>query len=146
MLKSVKYLTSLLTVALLGLLELSNSSFFFGIKPNFVLALSLAFSRVEKSWLKRLLLVLVGAFSLKFYPAVDIHNIAFAIVTFLAIVLIDYLPWRESLNIVATVALATFFLNISGFSYKVFLIETFYNVVLTAAFWGLIKKLYDGKE
>lgn len=115
-----------------ALLQLTSFTFLWGVKPNLTLILILLFSVAVRSWTYRLILLVVGGTFLKFYAGKDISTFIFPLITMLAILLTDYLPWQSAINYSLAVITATVILNIPGSSLGIVFLEAVYNLVL---FW-----------
>ncbi len=82
---------------------------------------------------------------MKFEPGIDIGNLTFIIVSLIAILLIEYLPWQKPISAALAVTLATLAMNFSNFSYYSFIKEAVFNLALVFIIIGLTRYLY-GKE
>ena len=49
---------------------------------------------------------------------------------FLALALIDFLPWREIANSASALVIGTLLIDVGGFQFNVFLMEALYNLSL----------------
>ena len=127
------FFTSLGAVFLGALIQ--NSSFaILGVKPNLVLVVILAFGLLEKDWLKRSILVLLGMATLIIEPSLGLKTMLTMAIFFLALALIDFLPWKEIANSASALSIGTLLINISGFQLGVFFMEAAYNLSLLGLF------------
>src|SRR3990167_6548332 len=92
------FLVSLTLSVLLPLIQTSSLILWFGIKPNLVLALLIAFALVERDWLRRLAVTFTALFILNFAPSITLFGFYIAAVFLLAQVLLDLLPWQPLVN------------------------------------------------
>ncbi len=142
MLKYVRYLGSLVLLALASLLQQESFFFIGGIKPNLALALLIALSRFHSSWTGRILLMATTVLFLKFQPGWDPDILIFAFGSLIAILLIDSLPWLQEISIILGIVLLTLILNLTGFELKNFLLESLENLVISFSALWLLRKVY----
>lgn len=132
---------------LVGLVALgqSTSLFFWGVKPNLTLVLILALGVITKSWFRRIILIVIGAFFLKFSPLINLNDFLFIATVLLALAILDYLPWRKIISLGLLLGAATFVLNLQTFDFPRFLIELSLNLGF-ALIVVLVLKLTYAKE
>ena len=123
------FCTSLVAVFLSAFIQNSNFAIL-GVKPNLVLVVILAFGLLEKDWLKRAILVLLAIATLIIEPGLGLKTILIMSIFFLALALIDFLPWREIANSASALVIGTLLIDVGGFQFNVFLMEALYNLSL----------------
>lgn len=136
------YVLSLIAIALVGLWQLSSLAYVGGLKPNWLLVILLTLSQINRSWFFRFLSVLLGTFFIKFREMFNFSDLIFPLTVLSGMALIDYLPWPSGITPFLVVILATFIINLENFQSQVFLLETVYNLLLTALFFWLISKIH----
>ena len=108
------FCTSLVAVFLSAFIQNSNFAIL-GVKPNLVLVVILAFGLLEKDWLKRAILVLLAIATLIIEPGLGLKTILIMSIFFLALALIDFLPWREIANSASALVIGTLLIDVGGF-------------------------------
>lgn len=136
---------SVLLVAGAALFQLTNLAYFGGIKPDLTLVLILVFSIFDRSWIYRLILLIVGGTLLKFYSGLDIQALVFPFAALLSILLIDYLPALGFISYSLAALVGTAVLSVPGFSPPVLLTEAVYNLLLLWAFYYIVSRIYAKK-
>ncbi|MEX2054327.1 MAG: hypothetical protein WD883_02195 [Candidatus Colwellbacteria bacterium] len=115
-----------------------NSHFaLWGVKPNLVLVAIVALALFEKDWLRRTIAVLLGAALLVLEVAFGFDTIFSLGVFFIALALVDFLPWRPLLNGTVAISIATLIINLGGFQLGVFALELIYNLVILFALFAM---------
>ncbi|MEK7168342.1 MAG: hypothetical protein AAB707_01355, partial [Patescibacteria group bacterium] len=103
----MKFFTLILLVGLLTFFQVLGFSVF-GVKPNLALAVVIAASFFIASFWEGFLLVVLAALILKFSPGFAMEILVFALIGTGAIIIKNYLPWRNFLNNLFLVAAGTF--------------------------------------
>ncbi len=146
-----RFASSIITVILVSLLQTSNI-FILGVKPNLPLVCLIILSLINKSWVERLILIFLSIVLLNFYPpsisnlTLDFPMIFFTVITILAILAMDFMPWAHLLNLIIVVAFASILLNIYNFDLRVVILESSYNMILALIIFTLIPSTYVEQE
>ncbi len=130
--------TSLLLIFLGAITQNSNFALW-GVKPNLVLAVIVAFSLIDKDWLKRSVAALLGAALLILEPSLGFETLFLLSILFLAMILVDILPWQPLLNGLAALIICVLTISINGFQLNVFLTELILDVAIT----GVVLALFN---
>ena len=123
------FLSSLGAVVLGAIIQNSNFAIL-GVKPNFVLVIILAFGLLESDWLKRFILVLLAIATLIIEPNIGIETILAALIFVIALILLDFLPWKGVANSALDLTICTLLINLNVFRFGVFFTEAIYNLSL----------------
>jgi len=130
--------TSLFLVVSGALIQ--NSHFvLWGVKPNIVLTAIVAAAIFEKDWLRRSIVVLLGASLLALEPSFGFETLFALAIFFLALALVDFLPWQRLPNGLVAIAIASLAINLNGFQLGVFTIELIYNLILFLLLFALFE-------
>ena len=130
----------LLLIIFAAFLQLTNFFNFFGVKPNFSLAVLAAIAATGVVFREYLLLALLSAVLLKFKPGFDAGALAFAITAFAIFAANRYLPWNRFLNNFVLIIGATFLLQLTISPVKINFLETAYNLALSAVILMILPK------
>ncbi len=136
------FIASLIVTIGASLLQGTNLMMFGIVKPNLPLALLPVLATLDRSWIRRSILILTSALILKFSPGLEWLDIIFIGSLYIAIFLIDYLPWRQILNLVIGVMIASVMLNLISFNLLPLIYELAFNIVLASIFLGITKLIY----
>ncbi len=132
----MKFFGVLLLLLLAGLLQNTEALSFFGIKPNLLLAMTIAASFFVSEMALYLFLVVAAVFLLKFSGGVELESLVFALAAVSAAWLGGRLHWRPDFNNLVLVAGGTLlFYLIADASYLVaswpqVLLELVYNLAV----------------
>ena len=138
-----RFINSLLAIASAALIQNTNLLEFWTIKPNISLIFVIIFGSLEKNFLGRLILIFTAASILKFYSGIEIQNILFIITAFGTLLLVSYLPWKKSVNILMAILIGTVTMDLINFELAVAIKELAYNLsigAITLIIIGLFEK------
>jgi hypothetical protein len=130
-----QFIVSLLLVAALALIQLTNWFSAANLKPNLILALLAALTLFEPNWLKRSIFIFTAVFLLKFSPTLN----------WLDLILIDNLPWLKPVNLLVAIVAGTILLNLDNFRPALVFPELIGNIFLSFLFFSLLKLIYGEK-
>ena len=136
------FLVSLTLSVLLPLIQTSSLILWFGVKPNLVLALLIAFALVERDWLHRLAVPFTALFMLNFAPSITLFGFYVAAIFLLAQAFLDLLPWQPIVNTSLALFTATLLINLEQFSLAVFASELLMNASLCFGLYLLLNWLW----
>lgn len=126
-------------------LQLTDITLIGNANVNFVLATVIVLGTVHEEWMKRWILILISVFILKFSPIINWFDIVLIATLFLAIIIVDYLPWRKFINVSVAIIIGTVILNIESFSLDSFILEVFLNILTAFLVFWLLKLTYAEK-
>jgi len=138
----MKFFTLILLVGLLTFFQVLGFSVF-GVKPNLALAVVIAASFFIASFWEGFLLVVLAALILKFSPGFAMEILVFALIGVGAIIIKNYLPWRNFLNnlflVVAGAFIFYLILSPNLILSAIFAKELFLNAVAGISIFALLK-------
>ena len=100
----LQFIVSSFLVLIASLFQTTSLFLIGGVKPNLALVFIVAISNFEKSWIRRVILVLLAALILTFAPFATWIDIIFISAILFAVALLDYLPWQRIVNGVVVVS------------------------------------------
>lgn len=125
-----RFIISLIFVITGAILQGTNSIIIGGIKPNLALIFIITLGALQKDFLQKTVLVFSGALMLKFYPGIELQNILFIITAMGGLLLISILPWKNTINIIIVIFLATLIMNITTGNLEITLAESTLNTII----------------
>lgn len=138
----MRLLFLILLVGLLTFFQVFGFSVF-GVEPNLALAVVVASSFFIASFWEGFLLVALAALILKFSPGFAMEILVFALVGVGALIVKNYLPWRNFLNNLFLVVAGTFvfylILSPNLILSAIFAKELFLNLVAGISIFALLK-------
>ena len=141
-----QFIASVFVIVVVSLLQ-ASSVFIYSIKPDLALVSLLVLSLINKSWMQRLVLILLAGVFLTFQPDFDPQIILFIAVTIGLIFSMDLMPWNHLINLAITTTLGTFTLNVYNFDLVRVSTEAGYNLILSLAFFLLVRHyIYNEAE
>jgi len=143
----LRFLISLIVIALSGFIQSASWFSIAGVKPNLVLVLTLVFfALLERGWVERLAIALTAELSIQFAPLPDIYGIVFLFVVIVCGIAMDYLRLQPILVLTGLVIVSTVTLNVIGsVQFVIALEEVIYNLVLVWIIYLAIEFLYGKK-
>jgi hypothetical protein len=140
-----QFIISLLLVAALALIQLTNWFSVANLKPNLILALLASLTLFEPNWLKRSIFIFTAVFLLKFSPTLNWLDLILLLSLYLVMVLIDNLPWLKPVNLLVALVAGTILLNLDNFRPALVFPELIGNIFLSFLFFSLLKLIYGEK-
>src|SRR3989304_5327937 len=77
------------------------------IKPNLIFVILMILGVMNPGWIRRAVLVLAAALILKFAPGFSFLDLTFIGAVAASMVLMDFLPWRQPINLLLAVIVGT---------------------------------------
>ncbi len=142
----LQFIVSSFLVLIASLFQTTSLFLIGGVKPNLALVFIVAISNFEKSWIRRVILVLLAALILTFAPFATWIDIIFISATLFAVALLDYLPWQRIVNGIVVVSAATIILNLPGLNFGIIALELIMNIILVSVFTLLLGIFYGTKK
>ncbi len=138
----MKLFTLVLLVGLLTFFQVLGFSVF-GVKPNLALAVVIAASFFIASFWEGFLLVALAALILKFSPGFTPEILVFVLIGVSALIVKNYLPWRNFLNNLFLVVAGTFIfyliLSPNLILSAIFAKELFLNLIAGISIFAFLK-------
>ena len=123
------FLTSLLVGPLLSLAQNSTAVSIYGVKPNLIMALLIAYALVEKDWWRRIAILLFSNIALMFGPTFNLQSVYWIAIMFLIVALLDYLPWNSAANTGASLIVGILLINLESLQIPVVVMEFIYTTI-----------------
>ncbi|GEM_PF-3837482 len=143
MLKYIHYIISLGLISLASIIQLDNISYINGVKPNLAIVLIFILAMIHRSWPIRVTIILLSALILRPETGISVQNITFIIISLGGIALIDYLPWGKIFNFIIVIIFSALVVNLENFVLKIFIFETFYNLIIFGIIYLVIYSFYE---
>ncbi|MDP3014856.1 MAG: hypothetical protein Q8N28_00305 [bacterium] len=144
----MKLFSLILLVGLLTFFQVLGFSVF-GVKPNLALAVVVAASFFIASFWEGFLLVVLAVLILKFSPGFAPEILVFALIGVGALIVKNYLPWRNFLNNLFLVVAGTFIfyliLSPNLILSAIFAKELFLNLVAGISIFALLSFSWQNK-
>ncbi len=137
-----QFIISATIVSLTAFIQTTNLVFINGLKPDLVLIVLAILAAIHKEWKIRTPLALIAIFILKFSPMINWMDVIFAATVFMAMSLVDYLPWKKLVNIIVSIMIGTIIINASAIISVVFIEELLLNLIISLIFFLVINNLY----
>jgi hypothetical protein len=140
----LRFIISLIAVALAGIIQTTPWFQIAGVKPDLVLVLALIFiSVLNRDWIERFAIILTAELFLGLTPSPDLYGSIFMGLLIIAALVLDYLRLQPKIGLTITVAVATIILNLSGsWSLQTIILETLYNLVAFIIIYTLTEHLW----
>ncbi len=137
------FITSFILTATAALIQTTNWSVFDAtIKPNLVLVTLIILASVNPGWMRRTILILTAAVIVKFTPGFTPLDLIFIGAAALSILLIDFLPWREPVNLSAAAVAGTVVMNLPHITLLPLVYELILNLLFAFILLTLLKLIY----
>lgn len=146
----IRHFLILISVIIFFSLIQSLNISFFGVKPNFVLAVfAAALFFIQEIW-ESVFLLSVASLFLKFSPHPDKDILLFFGIGVLTIIVARYLPWQPLINCLVLIFVYTFIFYLLLFPSmiisRVFIQEVLYNSFAGGAVFFLLSRLNWGEK
>ncbi|MFH1188508.1 MAG: hypothetical protein V1652_01530 [bacterium] len=138
-----KFTSSLVFIGIVGLLQQSMLLFFGDVKPNFILIFLFLICSIYTRWDKRVIAIVVAAFSTKFCPGISLMDVTFIMVVIVGIVIFDMLPWRHFISYIVVVLIMTCLMYISFRAISLFVPELLLNIVIAGVIYYISIPFYE---
>lgn len=109
------------------------------IKPNLIFVVLVILGIINPNWIKRVILILTAALILKFTPGLSLLDLTFVGASVAAIILIDFLPWQQLINLFLAVTIGTIIINLDHLTFLPLIYELMLNLLLAFVFFALFK-------
>ena len=134
------FIASFAATAVLALVQTTNwlilGAF---IKPNLILATLIVLALVNPGWMKRAILIATAALILKFTPALAVADLIFVGAATTSILLLDFLPWQGSVNLLAAIVVGTAVMNLQQLVLLPLIYEIILNLLIAFILYTLLK-------
>jgi len=133
------FIASFILTAAVALIQATNW-FLVGstVKPDLLLALLVALMMAHPNWPKRLILIVLAAFIIKENPGIALSNLVFPAALVAAALIVDILPWEQTVNAMLAAAAGTLVISLQSFTFLPFIYELAFNLGLTFIIINLI--------
>ncbi len=112
------------------------------IKPNLIFVVLMILGIINSSWVKRAILILVAALILKFTPGFSLLDLTFIGATVASIILMDFLPWQQPINLLLAVTIGTIIINLDRLTFLPLTYELILNLLLAFVLFSLLKLVH----
>ena len=112
------------------------------IKPNLILVTLVILALINHSWIRRTALITTAALILKFTPGLALLDFIFVGAALLAILLADFLPWRQPVSLLVAIPIGTVILSVDHLSFLPLIYELILNLLLGFILFNLLKLVY----
>ena len=112
------------------------------IKPNLILVVLLILAFINPSWIRRAILVLTAALILKFTPGLALLDLTFIAAIVVSILLVDFLPWQQSINLFPALTIGTIIMNLNHLTFLPLVYELILNLLLAFILFILLKLIH----
>lgn len=109
------------------------------IKPNLIFVVLVILGIMNPNWIRRATLILVAALILKFTPGFSAFDLTFIGASVAAIILMDFLPWQQPINLFLAVTVGTAVINLDHLTFLPLIYELILNLLLALVFFALPK-------
>lgn len=142
----LQFIVNIALVTLSGLLQSTSLFWGFGIKPNLVIPTLAVIANIEKSWRKRIVLILVSLLSVKFAPRLDLGDLLFVITAFLTTILVDRLPWQKLINTLVASFAGVLIIDALSLNLKTIFSSSVVSVFITMLLYLIYEIVYAKKH
>lgn len=109
------------------------------IKPNLIFVVLVILGIINPNWIKRAILILVATLILKFTPGFSLFDLTFIGTAAAAMILMDFLPWRQPINLFLAVTVGTVIIDLDHLTFLPLIYELILNLLLAFVFFALSK-------
>jgi len=112
------------------------------IKPNLIFVILMILGVMNPGWIRRAVLVLAAALILKFAPGFSFLDLTFIGAVAASMVLMDFLPWRQPINLLLAVIVGTIIINLNNLTFLPLIYELILNLLLAFVLFALLKLVH----
>ncbi len=109
------------------------------IKPNLIFVVLMILGIMNPNWIRRVILILVAALILKFTPGFSLLDLTFIGTLVASMALMDFLPWRQPINLFLAVTIGTIIINLGHFTFLPLIYELILNLLLAFVLFALLR-------
>ena len=137
------FTASLILTAVVALIQTTNWILLGNIiKPNFILVTLVTLTLINPSWIRRTTLIATAALILKFTPGLAFLDFIFVGAALFAILLADFLPWRQPVSLLLAILVGTVMISVDHLNFLPLIYELILNVLLGFILFNLLKLVY----
>jgi len=112
------------------------------IKPNLIFVVLMILGIMNPSWIRRAILILAAALILKFTPGFSLLDLTFIGAVVASMILMDFLPWRQPINLLLAVTTGTIIINLDNLTFSPLAYELILNLLLAFVLFALLKLVH----
>ena len=112
------------------------------IKPNLILVTLVTLTLINPSWIRRTALITTAALILKFTPGLALLDFIFVGAALVAILLADFLPWRQPVSLLVAILVGAVMINADHLSLLPLIYELILNLLLGFILFNLLKLVH----
>ena len=137
------FIGSFILTAIAAFVQATNWILFGSIiKPNLIFVILMILGIVNPGWIKRAILILTAALILKFTPGFSFLDLIFVGAAAASIALMDFLPWRQPINLLLAVLIGTIIINLDNLTFLPLTYELILNLLLAFVLFALLKLIH----